>query len=223
MGGLLNSDASSSATGLVKTDRSGSKPKILVSVSIVLLLLLVSSAVLLLKQKPGEAITGFISKAGTEAVAEEVSEQAEAPVGEAAEGLRTEEVKQLLLQEAKEQKVEVNDTTVDSVISANLKAYEVSQEDFVQYLGQNNLTYDQYKSELKLQLAIAELVNKNVDLQNVTVSDDEVNAFIEQNGDSFEDLLEDEGDAEILKSRIKGKLLQDKQSELIAEYVESLR
>ena len=223
MGGLLNSDASSSATGLVKTDRSGSKPKILVSVSIVLLLLLVSSAVLLLKQKPGEAITGFISKAGTEAVAEEVSEQAEAPVGEAAEGLRTEEVKQLLLQEAKEQKVEVNDTTVDSVISANLKAYEVSQEDFVKYLERNSLTYDQYKSELKLQLAIAELVNKNVDLQNVTVSDDEVNAFIEQNGDSFEDLLEDEGDAEILKSRIKGKLLQDKQSELIAEYVESLR
>src|SRR3989344_2744674 len=223
MGGLLNSDASSSATGLVKTDRSGSKPKILVSVSIVLLLLLVSSAVLLLKQKPGEAITCFISKAGTEAVAEKVSGQTEAQVGEAAEGLRTEEVKQMLLQEAKEQKVEVNDTTVDSVISANLKAYEVSQEDFVQYLGQNNLTYDQYKSELKLQLAIAELVNKNVDLQNVTVSDDEVNAFIEQNGDSFEDLLEDEGDAEILKSRIKGKLLQDKQSELIAEYVESLR
>ena len=223
MGGLLNSDASSSATGLVKANRPGSKPLIVVSVSIVLLLLLVSSAVLLLKQKPGEAITGFISKAGTEAVAEEVSEQAEAPVGEAAEGLRTEEVKQMLLQEAKEQKVEVNDTTVDSVISANLKAYEVSQEDFVQYLGQNNLTYDQYKSELKLQLAIAELVNKNVDLQNVTVSDDEVNAFIEQNGDSFEDLLEDEGDAEILKSRIKGKLLQDKQSELIAEYVESLR
>ena len=142
------------------------------------------------------------------------------PVGEK---LDSKESKAVLLKEAGKQGIVVNDTSVNELIKANLVVYQLSEPDFVLYLEQNGFTLEQYKAELKDQIAIAQLVNKTLNLQDVKVSDEEVDDFVEQNSDAFGPFLEDENDLADLKTRIRYKLLQDKQTELVLEYVENLR
>ena len=142
------------------------------------------------------------------------------PVGEK---LNSKEAKAVLLEEAGKQGITVNDTAVNDVIKANLEVYQLSELDFVQYLERNGFTLEQYKAELKEQIAIAQLVNKTVKVQDVKVSDEEVDEFVEQNRDAFGPFFDDPKDVADLKTRIRYKLLQDKQTELVLEYVESLR
>ncbi|MBI2145572.1 hypothetical protein HYU18_04600 [Candidatus Woesearchaeota archaeon] len=82
---------------------------------------------------------------------------------------------------------------------------------------------EQYKAELKDQIAIAQLVNKTLNLQDVKVSDEEVDEFVEQNRDAFGPFFDDPKDVADLKTRMRYKLLQDKQTEMVLEYADSLR
>ena len=128
----------------------------------------------------------------------------------------------LLMEEAKKQNMEVSDGEVDNYIQKSLEAYDMSEDELKQYLQNYGVTYQQYKDELKSKLTISELVNKNVDLDSVKVSEKEVNGFIEENSNDFQDVINDEEAYEMLKSRVRSKILADKQTELISEYVESL-
>jgi len=133
------------------------------------------------------------------------------------------EAQPLLLAEAEKQNISINGSVVSQVIEANLKAYNMSEEEFSSYLEENGYTLSGYSEALAEQLAISRLISQNVDLSKATVSDAEVNAFLEEHSMEFQELARDEKDMEALKSQIRLKLLRDKQEKLVVEYLATLK
>ena len=148
---------------------------------------------------------------------------AEEPLDARKETKNLENYDDVLLEEVRKQKIEVSDKEVDGYIQKSLEAYDMSEDELKQYLQDYGITYQQYKEKLKSKLTISELVNENVDLDSVKVSEKEVNEFIEDNENEYQDVINDEETYEVLKSRVKFKLLADKQTELVMDYIDNLQ
>ena len=133
------------------------------------------------------------------------------------------EAHKVLLDEAKRQRIEVNDSTAENMIQRSLEAYKMPMEDFLKYLQDYNMTYDHYKESLKSELMISELVNRNVNLTDAKVSDSEVDAFIQAHKDELQDILSDKGALATLRSKVKSSLLQEKQAKLVLDYANSIK
>ena len=150
------------------------------------------------------------------------SSQSSASAADDQQSIQPEQVKEVLLKEAEKEGIEVADSDVDKFIESNLDAYQMTKDELQQKLDETGVSYEQYHDAVKTQMAVAEVINRNVDLQNVKVSDSEVDSFIEENKNDLQDFFHDEEDLQTLRSMVKTKLMRDKQTELISEYVESL-
>lgn len=186
------------------------------------LILLVSIVLVILKPNPNnyslQEASGAVSQLDSNyKVNDNFSEESKAEES----GEKTFDEK-LLLEEAKKQNIKVNDTYVDDLIKKNLEAYKVDKEELNKNLQEAGISYEQFKEELSSKIMISELINKNVDLKSVKVSDKEVDNFIEKNKEDFQEFFNNEDDMEALKSRIKLKLLRDKQTDLVRDYVNTL-
>lgn len=85
------------------------------------------------------------------------------------------------------------------------------------------MSYDDFRQKIKQRLEISKLIKKNVDLKNVTVTEQEVNDYIEQYKSEFSDFFEHTDKLELLKLKIKAKLLENKRAELVMKYADSLK
>ncbi|MBI2664463.1 hypothetical protein HYX10_03925 [Candidatus Woesearchaeota archaeon] len=132
------------------------------------------------------------------------------------------EVANILLEEAASQGIQVSDEAAESFIQKSLDAYQMSEEELAYALEASGIAYSRYKESVKSQLMIAELLQKNVDLESVEVSDREVDEFIEANEEEFRDFFDDEEMLAVLKQKVHFKLLQDRQAELVMDYMSGL-
>ena len=150
------------------------------------------------------------------------SSQGSASATDEQQSIQPEQVKEVLLKEAEKEGIEVADSDVDKFIELNLDAYQMTKEELQQKLDEAGVSYEQYHDAVKTQMAVAEVINRNVDLQNVKVSDSEVNSFIEENKKDLQDFFNDEEDSQTLRSMVKTKLLREKQESIVLEFVKSL-
>lgn len=134
-----------------------------------------------------------------------------------------EDAKVLLVEEAKKQQINVEDKNVEDAIQKSLEAMSIDRQQFESELQKTGLTYDKYKEEVKTQLMISELINRNVNLTEVKVSDDEVNNYIESNKEDFKDFFGEEEALALLRDKVKALLLEKKQKGVVMEYVDSLK
>ena len=91
---------------------------------------------------------------------------------------------ELLFQESKKQGIEVKPESVTEQL-AIVKQRFPSEAEFKKALEENNLTESKIKADIKRDMAIQQLINKEVD-QKVTISDDESKTFYDTNPQLFQ-------------------------------------
>ena len=132
------------------------------------------------------------------------------------------EATDLLLDEAENQNIEVSNEDVDDYIQQSLDAYQMSKEELRETLDSVGISYERYKEGVKSQLQIGKLLNE-IDLDSVEVSNEEVDDFIRFNEVEYQEFFDDDELLGVLRGRVKSKLLRDKQSGLVMDYLEDLR
>jgi len=119
---------------------------------------------------------------------------------------------QLILQEAKREKVTVPDSEVNSEVNT-IKQQLGSGGEFTAALQRANLTESQLREQIRTQKLATEMGAKGV-----TVSNDEAQTYYNQNKPQFGTQTFDQA-----KDQISGQLLQSKQNEAIQTWIAGLR
>ncbi len=131
----------------------------------------------------------------------------------------------LLVQEANKRGVTVTDEEVGNYIEQAMTLNNIDRTEIERQLSELGYTFDEYKASLKESMSISKLLDQEIDLKNIRVSDSDVDNFIQKNQAEFQDIF-NEGDPELeqaFRVKVKQKLTQDKQQELVNSYVRSLR
>jgi hypothetical protein len=119
---------------------------------------------------------------------------------------------QLILQEAKKEKVSVSDAEVNAEVNT-IKQQLGSPSEFAAALQRANLTEAQLRDQIRTQKLATTMGAKNV-----TVTDDEAQTYYNQNKPQFGTQTFDQA-----KPQISGQLLQSKQNEAIQTWIAALR
>jgi len=143
------------------------------------------------------------------------------PLAEENENL--EKYESILLEEAQRQNLVVEDVQVEQIIEEGLAQYGISDDDLNNYLEQNQLSMNEFKEQMKEAIAINQLISENVDLASVTVTDEEVDSYIDDNSLRFQDILADDDASEIFRDQTKFQLLAQKQTDLVMDYISTLQ
>lgn len=125
----------------------------------------------------------------------------------------------LINQDIKGQEIEVTDKEIDDSVQQIKDRFE-TEEEFNTELETQNLTLDQLKENISLQLVNQKYLSQNIDMTGVTVTEEEITQVYNQakaNQDNVPELTDE------LKQQINQQLLTQKQNALIAEHIEKLK
>ena len=160
----------------------------------------------------------------------EVDEQYNALPAEVQNNITKQEVadaiatQRLLLKEAEKLNIEVSDEEVEAFIQQNLALASITQEEYQAKLAESGVTEEEYQEQLKQQMLILKLINQSISPDDYKVSDEEVDAFMEENKDTYEAMFEQAPELEeVMREQIRTSLMQQKQQELIKEFIDSLK
>lgn len=123
--------------------------------------------------------------------------------------------KNLILQEAKKQKVTVSDEEVNQEIKKIEESFSQKGQNLDQVLTSQGMTRHDFTEQIKFQKIIEKLVGKDV-----AVTDQEVNDYLEKNKDY---IIAKDTDPEQVKAGIRKNLEQQKMNEKIQEWLKELR
>jgi len=126
--------------------------------------------------------------------------------------------KAVLLQKVKESDLSITDEDLDSQIS-QIKAQFPDEQKFETALSEQGFTQESFKEFTKNDLLIQNYINSQVDLQSITVSDEEIKAEYDLAVTKQDNLpvLEE------LSGPIKQQLIQQKQQQLISGFITKLK
>lgn len=130
----------------------------------------------------------------------------------------------LLNQEAEKRSVRATSEEVDSYISAVKNISGLDDDALAGELEENGMTYDEYRQSVEDYITAYKLLDKELDLDNIKVSDKEIDIYINETeglGDFFVDA--DEESRLLLREKIRKDLRQDKIDKAVAEYIEQLQ
>ncbi|MEK6967609.1 MAG: SurA N-terminal domain-containing protein [Nanoarchaeota archaeon] len=132
------------------------------------------------------------------------------------------QTEKILLQEAQNQNIDVAQAQVDSYISAALAQSEVTKEQLNEKLAENNMTYEQLEVQVRNQLIMAKIIDQNVNLSSITVSEEEIDAYLAAHSEEFSDFTQKPSLLPQLRMRIKYTLLQKKQTAAVMDYLKTV-
>jgi len=121
--------------------------------------------------------------------------------------------KSLILQEAKKQNIKINDNEINQEIKQLEENLSEQGQDLDQALEAQGVSKEELKEQIKIQKIVEKIVGENLD-----VTDEEVNDYIEEN----KDLLAEDADPEETKENVKQQLIQQKMNSEIPLWIESL-
>lgn len=127
----------------------------------------------------------------------------------------------LLLQEAKEQEITVDESEIETELE-NLKKQAPTEEAFEQLLGQRNIGMEELKNQIKDQLTINKLLDETV-ISKIEVTDSQMKQYYEEN---IEEFKTEEGDTityEESKDQIEQFLLAEVSNNAIEIYINQLK
>ena len=120
----------------------------------------------------------------------------------------------LIQQEAKKQKIEISEEELASEISGIEDSVKAQGQDLDTLLTLQGMTREDLNKQMKLQLVIEKILSSQV-----SVADEEVDAYIQSNADNFPE----DTDFEAIKGTIKDQLLQQKLSQSFNAWLEGLK
>jgi len=128
----------------------------------------------------------------------------------------------LLLQEADSKGIRSNENDVDAYL-ATLSGKNESVPD--QQPAAAGSTLEEYRNNIKDFLTINKLLVQELNLTYVQITYSEVNNLIEKNKDDYQDIFNERNPQleDMLRSRIKQRLMLEKQQMIVEKYVVSLR
>jgi foldase protein PrsA len=121
--------------------------------------------------------------------------------------------KQLIMQEAQNQNVQIEDKEVDNEIKKIEQSVAQQGQNFEELLKAQNLTRDSLKEQIKLEKTIQKIIGKDIN-----VSDEEVNEYIEKNKESFPP----DSKVEELREPVREQIQQQRMSEKFQTWLEDL-
>ena len=130
----------------------------------------------------------------------------------------------LLLQEAESKGIVTTEEEVDLYIE-QLQALGFDDNELQKFLADQGYTLDEYRESIKDLITVSKLLDQELDLQNVQATEGDVNSYIQENQGEVQELF-DEGGSEfenIFRERVKQQLTQEKQQEIVNNYIESLK
>jgi len=122
--------------------------------------------------------------------------------------------KSLILQEAKKQKVTISQEEIGQKMKELEDNFTSQGQNLEELLEAQNMTRDQLEEQIEVQLIIEKIVS-----QDVEVTDEEAADYFEANPDYFPE----GSDLESVKEEIRQQLQQQKSSDLIQSWLDSLR
>jgi foldase protein PrsA len=120
----------------------------------------------------------------------------------------------LILQEAKKQKVVISQEEIDQKMKELEDNFTSQGQNLDELLEAQNMTRNQLKEQIEIQLIIEKIVS-----QDVEVTDEEIATYFEANSDYFPE----GSDLESVKEDIKQQLQQQKSSDLVQSWLDSLQ
>lgn len=122
--------------------------------------------------------------------------------------------KALVLQEAKKEGVKISDKEIDEELKNLETSLKEQGQDLDKLLEAQGMDRAEIKEQIRMQKTVEAIVG-----QDVEVSDEEIDAYIEEN----KSFLPEDQDVEEIKPVVREQLKQQKMSEKIGEWLESLR
>ncbi len=119
----------------------------------------------------------------------------------------------LILEEAAKKKVEISDQDIDQELKNIEKSVTEQGQNLDQLLLAQNLTHDELKKQVRIQLLLKKMVGK------VEVTEKEVNGYIEKNKDS----IPQDAKMEDITKQVKEQLSQQKLNDKIQELIQKLQ
>lgn len=126
--------------------------------------------------------------------------------------------KTLLLQKVEEENIAVTNEEINSQLS-QIKAQFPDEEAFATALSEQGFTPESFASSLSEDLAIQKYISSQVDVDSVTVTDEEIQAEYDLAITKQDNLP----GIDVLGDPIKSQILQQKQQQLVTQFVENLR
>lgn len=120
----------------------------------------------------------------------------------------------LVRQEAAKKKISVSTKDIDNEIARISKRFSSQGQDLNQLLEGQGISQSQFRDEVEIQLLVEKLLG-----DQTKVTDEEFNAFLEQN----KDLLANEEDQDAAKAQYRQQLEQQKLSQKYQEWIANLK
>lgn len=119
----------------------------------------------------------------------------------------------VILQETNRKGIKVSDQDIDKELKNIEKSVTSQGQNLDQLLLAQNLTRDELKNQIKIQLILKKMVGK------IEVTDKEVDEYIEQNKDS----IPTDAKVEDVRNQVKNQLSQQKLNEKIQNFIQDLQ
>lgn len=135
-----------------------------------------------------------------------------------------EKIPAALLQEAIRQNISVSEKDVDKAIEVLMKKANMTEEQYHRYILTTYPTLNAFRAKITDNLKIIKLVNENVNLSSITVTDEDIDNFINENKE-FMPLRQLENDTQFKEKfyrLAKQQIIQKRQQQLINEYINSI-
>ncbi len=123
-------------------------------------------------------------------------------------------VESLILQEAKKQKVTISDVDINQAIEEIKANFTGQGQDFDELLASQGINQQEIRRNIEIQKIAEAIAGKDV-----SISDEEVETYLEENKDSFSD----EENQDEVKATVRKQLEQQKLNEAIGQWLDSLR
>jgi hypothetical protein len=186
--------------------------------------LIIVSLIFILR-KPTTSIAGsVVSTEELEKVYEKLPEAVKANMTKEEVAVKLSKEKAVLA-EAKKEAVNTTDEEVDTFITALQQQNSLDSAQFEERVAAMGYTPEEYREKIKELIVSSKFLNEKLDLQNVSVSNKEIDDYMAENKQEFDDVIK-EGGPELeaqIRERVRLMLVQKKQDELVQTYMDSIK
>lgn len=131
--------------------------------------------------------------------------------------------KDLLLEEAQNRDITITMSDAEKKLTASYVQKGLSKEQFEEKLGEFGTTYDQTLERFREELIINELLTNEISKIGIQISDEEAKTFFDNNKEMIKTQVGNGTVFDDVSSQIKTNLLQQKQQQLVLDFIENLK
>jgi len=129
----------------------------------------------------------------------------------------------LLLDEAENRDIAITLADTEEKLNKSYVENGLSKEQFAEKLAEFGTTYEQTLDRFQEELIINEMLTDELSYENILVTDEEARVFFEKNRDMIKAQTGNTTVFDDVSNQIKANLLQQKQQQIILQFIEDLK